>query len=139
MSLSRERVRQIVCGTIEVQKSTLVNNDDWDYYNQMFELAFIYEKTEEYVKLIEVEHLPISFDVFASLLVLVADFKIEEVDGHSILINNKYRELKFTDCIDTLFSIIDGNCSTDTFVPLETILFTVPNQYKSSTKHLIDT
>lgn len=137
MSLSRERVRQIVCGTIEVQKSTLVNNDDWDYYNQMFELAFIYEKTEEYVKLIEVEHLPISFDVFASLLVLVADFKIEEVDGHSILINNKYRELKFTDCIDTLFSIIDGKYSTDTFVPLETILFTVPNQYKSSTKELI--
>lgn len=137
MSLSRERVRQIVCGTIEVQKSTLVNNDDWDYYSQMFELAFIHEKTEEYVKLIEVEHLPISFDVFASLLVLVADFKIEEVDGHSILINNKYRELKFTDCIDTLFSIIDGKYPTDTFVPLETILFTVPNQYKSLTKELI--
>lgn len=81
--------------------------------------------------------MPISFDVFASLLVLVADFKIEEVDGHSILINNKYHELKFTDCIDTLFSIIDGKYPTDTFVPLETILFTVPNQYKSSTKELI--
>ena len=137
MNLSRERVRQIVYGTIEVQESALANNDGWDYYNGLFDLPFIYEKTEGYVRLKEVEHLPADFEVFASLVKLKADFKAEDVEGHTILMNNKYSDLKLTDCLDTLFSIIDAKYSVDTYVSLDSVLFTVPEQLRPAMKVLI--
>ena len=137
MNLSRERVRQIVYGTIEVQESALANNDGWDYYNGLFDLPFIYEKTEGYVRLKEVEHLPADFEVFASLVKLKADFKAEDVEGHTILMNNKYSDLKLTDCLDTLFSIIDVKYSADTYVPIDNVLFTVPEQLRPAMKVLI--
>ena len=137
MNLSRERVRQIVYGTIEVQESALANNDGWDYYNGLFDLPFIYEKTEGYVRLKEVEHLPADFEVFASLVKLKADFKAEDVEGHTILMNNKYSDLKLTDCLDTLFSIIDAKYSVDTYVSLDSVLFTVPEQLRPAMKVFI--
>ena len=137
MNLSRERVRQIVYGTIEVQESALANNDGWDYYNELFDLPFIYEKTEGYVRLKEVEHLPADFEVFASLVKLRADFKAEDVEGHTILMNNKYSDLKLTDCLDTLFSIIDAKYSADTYVPIDGVLFTVPGQLRPAMKELV--
>lgn len=137
MNLSRERVRQIVYGTIEVQESALANNDGWDYYNGLFDLPFIYEKTEGYVRLKEVEHLPADFEVFASLVKLKADFKAEDVEGYTILMNNKYSDLKLTDCLDTLFSIIDAKYSVDTYVSLDSVLFTVPEQLRPAMKVLI--
>ena len=137
MNLSRERVRQIVYGTIEVQESALANNDGWDYYSELFGLPFIYEKTKEYVRLKEVEHLPADFEVFASLVKLKADFKAENVEGHTILMNNNYSDLKLTDCLDTLFSIIDAKYSADTYVPIDGVLFTVPEQLKPAMKELV--
>jgi len=137
MNLSRERVRQIVYGTIEVQESALANNDGWDYYNELFELPFIYEKTESYVRLKEAEHLPADFEVFASLVSLKADFKAEDVEGHTVLTNNKYSDLKLTDCLDTLFSIIDAKYSTNTYIPIDSVLFTVPEQLRPIIKELI--
>ena len=137
MNLSRERVRQIVYGTIEVQESTLANNDSWDFYNELFELPFIYEKTEGYVRLKEVEHLPADFEVFASLVKLKADFKAEDVEGHTILMNNKYSDLKLIDCLDTLFSIIDAKYSADTYVPIDCVLFTVPEHLRPAMKELV--
>ena len=140
MNLSRERVRQIVYGTIEIQESALANNDGWDCYNELFDLPFIYERTEEYVRLKEVEHLSADFEVFASLVKLKADFKAKDVEGHTILMNNKYGDLKLTDCLDTLFSIIDAKYSADTYVPIDSVLFTVPEQFrpvmKELTKHI---
>lgn len=137
MNLSRERVRQIVYGTIEVQESALANNDGWDYYNELFDQPFIYEKTEGYVRLKEIEHLPADFEVFASLVKLKADFKAEDVEGHTILMNNKYSDLKLTDCLDTLFSIIDAKYSADTYVPIDGVLFTVPGQLRPAMKELV--
>ena len=137
MNLSRERVRQIVYGTIEVQESALANNDGWDYYNELFDLPFIYERTEGYVRLKEVEHLPADFEVFASLVKLKADFKAEDVEGHTILMNNKYSDLKLIDCLDTLFSIIDAKYSADTYVPIDCVLFTVPEHLRPAMKELV--
>lgn len=137
MDLSRERVRQIVYGTIGVQESALANNDGWDYYNELFDLPFIYERTERYVRLKEVEHLPIDFEVFASLVKLKADFKAENVEGHTILMNNKYSDLKLSDCLDTLFSIINARYSTDTYIPIDSLLFTFPEQMRPIMKELV--
>ena len=137
MNLSRERVRQIVYGTIEVQESDLANNDGWDFYNELFDLPFIYEKTEGYIRLREAEHLPDDFEVFASLVNLKADFKAENVKDHTILLNNKYSDLNFTDCLFTLFRIIDAKYSTDTYVPIDSVLFTVPEQLRPAIKELI--
>lgn len=137
MNLSRERIRQIVFGTIEVQESPLANNDGWEYYNELFDLPFIYERTKGYVILKEIEHFSADFDVFASLVKLKADFKAEDVEGHTILMNNKYSDLKLTDCLDTLFSIIDAKYSTDTYVPIDSVLFTVPEQLRPAMKELV--
>lgn len=137
MNLSRERVRQIVYGTIEVQESALASNDGWDYYNELFDLPFIYERTEGYVRLKEVEHLTADFEVFASLVKLKANFKAEDVEGHTILMNNKYSNLKLTDCLDTLYSIIDAKYSADTYVPIDSVLFTVPEQLRPAMKELV--
>ena len=137
MNLSRERIRQILFGRIEVQESALANNDGWDYYNELFDLPFIYEKTEEYVRLKEVEHLPVDFEVFASLVSLKADFKAEDVEGHTILMNNQYRDLKLVDCLDTLSNIIDAKYSSDTYVPIDSVVFTVPKQLRPAMKELV--
>ena len=137
MDLSRERVRQIVYGTIVVQDSALANNDGWDYYYELFDLPFIYERTERYVRLKEAEHLPADFEVFASLVKLKADFKAEDIEGHTILINNKYSDLKLTDCLDTLISIIDAKYSADAYVAIDSVLFTVPEQLRPVMKELV--
>lgn len=138
MSLTRERVRQIACGTIEIQGSALVNNDGWEYYKDFLELPYIYEDKMEYVSLKEKEHLAADFGTFAYLLNLVADFKIEEINDRVILLNrNKMSELNLADCIDTLNSIVNAKYSTDTYVPLDSILFTVPEEVRPVTKRLI--
>ena len=137
LNLTRERCRQIASGTIEVQESALANNEGWDYYKNLLELPFIYEKTEEYVRLKDAERLTIDFDVFASLVKLVGDFKLEDVEGHAVLMNKKYKDLKLSDCLDTLFSIIDAKYSTDTYVPIDSVLFTVPEHLRPTVKELI--
>lgn len=137
LNLTRERCRQIASGTIEVQESALINNDGWDYYKGLLELPFVYEKTEEYIRIKDAEHLPFNFEVFSSLVKLVADFKIEDVEGHAILMNNNFKDLKLSDCIDTLFSIINGKYSTETYVSVDSILFTVPEPLRPNMKVLI--
>lgn len=151
MNLSRERVRQIIDKKkvrakteknltregFEAQEIPILNDDGWDSYNDFLEQPFIYERTEEYVKLKETERLPIDFEVFASLVMLVADFKAEDVEGHTILMNNKYGDLKLTDCFDTLFSIIDAKYSADTYVPIDSVLFIVPEQLRPAMKELV--
>ena len=137
LNLTRERCRQIASGTIEVQESALANNEGWDYYRTLFELPFIYEKTEKYVRLKDTEHLTIDFDVFASLVKLVADFKVEDVEGHAVLMNKKYKDMKLSDCLDTLFSIVDAKYSTDTYITVDSILFNVPKSLRPQMKELI--
>ena len=137
LNLTRERCRQIASGTIEVQESALANNEGWDYYKTLFELPFIYEKTEEYIRLKDAERLTVDFDVFASLVKLVADFKVEDVEGHAVLMNKKYKNMKLSDCLDTLFSIVDAKYSTDTYITIDSILFTVPESLRPQMKELI--
>lgn len=136
-NLSRERVRQILNRKIEAQDSLLAKSEDWVYYKKLFELPLIYEKIDEIIKLREDEHLLINFETFASLIKLVADFKIEEVDGHAILVNNKYVDFKFSDCIETLFSVINAKYSVDTYVPLDSLLYTIPEYLRPVVKNLI--
>ena len=137
MNLTRERIRQILFRGIEVQEFALANDDGWDYYNELFDLPFIYEKTDEYVSLKEAEHLPVDFEVFASLVSLKADFKAEDVEGHTILMNNQYRDLKLADCLETLSRIIDAKYSSDTYVPIDSVIFTVPEQLRPAMKELV--
>ena len=137
LKLSRERCRQIASGIIEVQESALANDEGWEYYANLFELPFIYERTEDYLSLKNAEHLSIDFEIFASLVKLVADFKAEDVKGHTILINKKYKDLKLSDCLDTLFSIVDAKYSVDTYVTVDSILITVPEAFKPQMKVLI--
>lgn len=137
MNLSRERVRQIVSGTIEVQETALTNNEGWESYKNLFELPFIYEKTAEYTALRAAEHLPEDFELFASLVRLVAEFETEDVEDHTILVNKKNNDLKIADCLDTLLSIINAKYSADTLVPIDNVLFTVPLEFRQMMKELI--
>ena len=81
--------------------------------------------------------MPADFEVFASLVKLKADFKAEDIEGHTILINNKYSDLKLTDCLDTLISIIDAKYSANTYVAIDSVLFTVPEQLRPVMKELV--
>ena len=151
MNLSRERIRQIVDKKkiraktekdltregIEAQEIPILNDEGWDSYNDFLEMPFIYEKTEEYVRLKETERLPIDFEVFASLVMLVADFKAEDVEGHTILMNNKFSDLKLTCCLNTLLSIIDAKYSADTYVSINSVLLTVPEHLRPAMKELV--
>ncbi|MBR4468991.1 MAG: hypothetical protein IKS53_06090 [Bacteroidales bacterium] len=137
MDLTRERCRQIANGTIEVQKSRIADDDNWVCYNELFELPFIYENIEEYASLRDEEHLSVDFEAFASLVRLIADFKIEEVEGHTFLVNRKIKGLDLSSCLDTFYSIINAKFSTDTYVPIDSILFTVPEPLRPKMKVLI--
>lgn len=136
MNYSSERVRQISYKT-EVKLSPLVKNDGWKYYNELFELPYISEKSDEYVRMTETEHLPVGFEVFASLVRLVAGYKILDVEGHIILIKNNIGNFKFSDCLNLLSNFINAKYSVDTYVPIETILRTVPKPLKPLMKTLI--
>lgn len=137
INLSRERVRQIVFGTIEVQETALVNNEGWESYKNLFEQPFIYEKTAEYAILREAEHLPDCFVLFASLVCLVAEFEIEDVKDHTILVNKKHNDLKIKDCLNTLSSIINAKYAADTYVPIDNVLLTVSPEFREAMRELI--
>lgn len=137
MGLTRERCRQIASGKIEVQESEIVTNDGWEYYQELFELPFIYERTKEYVRLKEAEHLSEGFGVFAALVSLKGDFKVEDVEGHTILVNKHVDEFDFSDCVDALFSIVNAKYSVDTYVALDSILYAVPEPLKADMKVLV--
>ena len=102
LELTRERVRQIAHGRIEIQESALIHDDGWAYYKPLFSLPIIYEKTNYYIKLCEEEKIPNNFVIFSSLVTLVADFKLKEVNGYRLLINNKIEELNLNDYLNKL-------------------------------------
>lgn len=137
MGLTRERCRQIVSGTIELQESEIATNDGWEYYQELFGLPFVYERTEEYIRLRESEHLSENFEIFAALISLKGYFMVEEVEGHTVLVNKHVEGFNFGDCLDTLFSIVNAKYSVDTCVALDSILYAVPEQLKADMKVLI--
>lgn len=136
MNLTRERVRQIANGYLEVQSSNIVKNEGWKHYKDLLDLPFIHEDTEEYKKIRDVEHLPINFNAFAYLVRIVVDFKIEDIEGHVIMINRKMWKLNFNNCMDTFYSIINAKYSVDTYVPLRTVLKTTPREYRNEMTRL---
>ncbi|MBO4673121.1 MAG: hypothetical protein J5616_02070 [Bacteroidaceae bacterium] len=136
MSLSRERIRQVLVGTIEIQKSTLAKHSGWDYYKSLFTRPVIFERTKEYVRLKQDEHLSIDFEAFASLLILVADFKVEDVEGHSILLNKDLGCFDFVDNLNALHDIMKAQYAIDTYVPLDSVLVNIPERIKSIMKGL---
>lgn len=137
MNLSRERVRQLLCGNIEAQESPLAQDEGWAHYKDLFQLPLIYEKTEEFAKLKESEHLSDDFNVFTSMMCLVADFKAEDVEGHAFLVNNSCDDFQFSDCMDTLFNIINAKYSTSTYVSIDSVLFTVPEHLRPAMKEIV--
>ena len=136
MGLTRERCRQIASGKIEAQESEIATNDGWKQYQKLFELPFIYERTKEYIRLKEAEHLSEGFDVFAALVSLKGNFKAEDVEGHTVLVNNHVEGFNFSDCMDTLFNIVNAKYSVDTRIALDSILYAVPEPLKVSMKML---
>ena len=151
MSLSKERIRQIidkksvrgrtekgrVSSGVEAQEIPLLNHADWDCYDDLFNLPFIYERTDEYVNMKETEHLYVDFGVFASLVELVADFRTEEIEGRTILVNNKYKDLNLTYCLDVLGSMINAKYTADTYVAVDSILSNVPESFRPQMKEII--
>ncbi|MBQ9470229.1 MAG: hypothetical protein IJU72_04680 [Bacteroidales bacterium] len=137
MGLTRERCRQIASGNIRVQESEIATSDGWEHYRELFELPLVYEKTEEYIKLKEAEHLSYGFDVFAALVRLKADFKAEDVGGHTILVNKHIEGFNFSECIDTLLSIVNARYSEDTYIALDSILYNVLEPLKADMKELL--
>ncbi len=85
MQLTRERVRQIVAGKLEVNDTTLFTTNNWSQYEQLLSLPYIIEETKEYQDLKDSEHLCFSFRVFAWLVTLLGerdlDIQVKQNDG----------------------------------------------------------
>ena len=78
----------------------------------------------------ESEHLSENFEIFAALLNLKGYFMVENVEGHTVLVNKHVEGFSFSDCLDTLFSIVNAKYSVDTYVALDSILYAVPEKLK---------
>ncbi len=137
MNLSRERIRQIANGIIDVQESTLAKSGDWKYYKNLFSLPLIYEKTDEFVRLNEVERLSVDFNVFASLVKLMANFKEMNVGEHTFLMDNSRNGIAFSECLNRVIGIINAKYSSDTYVPIDTIVAPLPGVLKTEMRRVI--
>lgn len=135
MGVSRERIRQIVFGKIDVQKTELVTDKDWERYADLFKQTFIYEKSDDYIRIKEKERLPDDFDIFASLVSLVSDFNVLNVEGRSILIK-KYCDWDVKECLNKLITIINSKYSKDTYLPIENLLSNISVDFMPAFKEL---
>lgn len=135
-NLTGARIRQILSKGIDAQQSSLKNYAR-TFYKELIELPVVYETTEEYIKLKEMESLPNDFGVFVSLLQLIGHFKLLEVKGHFILLNGIYADLKLEACLGNVAKAINAKYSGDTFMSLNSFIRSFPLQVQSIMKECI--
>lgn len=138
MGLTRERVRQILSEDIEAQHSQIVKDEDWKWYNELFDIPFIGEKNKEYAILIRMEQLQVDFNAFAALIRLVADFFFESVRANKILINNKLNMKNTHVVLKELDKKIKEKRSNEMFLSLDDLVIHVNIDHKNETKQLLE-
>lgn len=154
MSLTRERIRQIVSKKLEVHDNDLIKNDGWKSYDDLLTLPFITEETNEYQHLKEREHLRFDFRVFARLMQLLGDrdfeinvksnnrsiellrfaaqYETEIVGNVAVSINRRKMPcIKVKDCIESLNQLVSSRYTNDTRIDVATSLGTMSNEEKA--------
>ena len=152
MSLTRERIRQIVSKKLEVHDNDLIKNDGWKSYDDLLTLPFITEETNEYQHLKEREHLRFDFRVFARLMQLLGDRDFEinvKSNNRSIellrfaaqyeteIVRRKMPCIKVKDCIESLNQLVSSRYTNDTRIDVATSLGTMSNEEKADATKLM--
>ena len=160
MSLTRERIRQIVSKKLEVHDNDLIKNDGWKSYDDLLMLPFITEETNEYQHLKEREHLRFDFRVFARLMQLLGDkdfeinvksnnrsiellrfaaqYETEIVGNVAVSINRRKMPcIKVKDCIESLNQLVSSRYTNDTRIDVATSLGTMSNEEKADATKLM--
>ena len=160
MSLTRERIRQIVSKKLEVHDNDLIKNDGWKSYDDLLTLPFITEETNEYQHLKEREHLRFDFRVFARLMHLLGDrdfeinvksnnrsiellrfaaqYETEIVGNVAVSINRRKMPcIKVKDCIESLNQLVSSRYTNDTRIDVATSLGTMSNEEKADATKLM--
>ena len=160
MSLTRERIRQIVSKKLEVHDNDLIKNDGWKSYDDLLTLPFITEETNEYQHLKEREHLRFDFRVFARLMQLLGDkdfeinvksnnrsrellrfaaqYETEIVGNVAVSINRRKMPcIKVKDCIESLNQLVSSRYTNDTRIDVATSLGTMSNEEKADATKLM--
>lgn len=86
--LTRERVRQIVIGDLEVHKTELICDEDWRK-EDVLDLPYLTEDMPAFKHCKEREGLNISFDVFARLLEIAGRYTVALVNGVLVAYDGK--------------------------------------------------
>lgn len=151
MGLSRERIRQIVSGYIEVHNTRFIKNNEWKFYEELFSLPYITAETIEYKHLKEREHLSFDFHVFGRLMQLLGNheseketkrfscqYETEIVNGVAVVINRKYMpSIKIRDCVESLQQLVSSRCICDRWIDIASILTAVNNSEKEDAMKLM--
>lgn len=119
MGISTERVRQLCMGKKSLGNTAIKNHADWSNYQYLFQLSFLHRNSEEWEIIAANEQLNISFETFAALIRIVADFSIlrfSRSDNWYIIINSSYENLnlkEYINCLREIFNEKRTNVSSE--------------------------
>ena len=110
IGISAERVRQLCSSKKSVEDTSITNHACWSNYEELFHLPLLHRNSEEWKIINENEQLHISFETFAALIMIVADFsllKFVRSDNWYIIINSNYDNVDIKEPVNRLRKIYD--------------------------------
>lgn len=139
IQLTRERVRQIIYGTIPAVKTIGIDERSMNQYDKITHQPFLYEDAEEIYELKEREHIKCSFYSFASIIQLILPYRLFCVSKTtSILVRNDVADkIQIKSIIEQITSIANAKYSQSRTVRIDPILDKIPTELISGTKKLV--
>lgn len=138
MGISRERVRQIESGTINVQLQPFMEPEQQAFYTELHTKVFFHTKSPEYLQIKETEHLPVDFNQFAGLLMLLRGFSIVKAGKQYMVINAALTEgFDFKAFYRNLSDTIQAKHYASARIPATELMKDVPLRLHNELKPLI--
>lgn len=124
VGLTPERVRQLSdVWNLDVHKTNLISKKILEHYQSILDLPFITEHSQQYLELIEREHLNVKFPAFALLIQITGKFGIIEENGIFVALNKNYEKvLRIPNSIMLLKRLASSKYSSDTLIPIDRVL-----------------
>lgn len=160
LSLSSERVRQIVTQNLEVHRTPLSRTETWKDYDDLLSLPYITAESAEFLQLKEREYLGIEFRGFARLMQLLGERGFEVpaknqsgepillrftsqyqtfiVDNAAVVINRaKMPTIKMAESVGSIRTMMATSSKSDTPIRVETLLSNVSEEEKADAVQLM--
>jgi len=137
--LSRERVRQIVCGEIPIMKATAIDDSELYQYKDLQKLPFIYEGVEPLNDLLQRERIKCNFHTIASIIQLVFPYSFPRVKGDiPVLVRDDVnRKVNLKEIVETIESVVFAKYPQDTVVNVTSITKGIPEALEYSMRNFV--